>query len=54
MGFGWVSLDTGAFLIILNQTNGCSERVTKRRSSYCCFEFHMAVQTTQVDRSLIS
>ena len=36
MGFGRVSLDTGAFLIILNQNNGCSERVTKSRSSYCC------------------
>ena len=53
MGFGRFSLDTGAFLIILNQTNGCSVRVTKRRSSYWCYEVNMAVHRTLV-RSLIS
>ena len=52
MGFGRFSLDTKAFLIILNQTNGCSERVTKTKSS--CYELQMALQITQVERSLIS
>ena len=50
MGFGLISLDTGEFVIILNQTNGSSERLTKRRSSYCCYEVHMAVQTKRVEK----